>query len=175
MRLSPGCDAFLQDQVPNGWQDAAAHARRLATRLEYLPWADRMVQLDDFVWSEARRLLSNEEITAVINRLRHSQGGSWSILEYATVCSSILTGVLLQLKEPRDIASPIHAMALLLSRKTEHQQLAASWVRAMGHDALEGTMNSMPGFAFMFLATYPNDSAESFMARDAFWAAMLGR
>lgn len=168
-------ELFLKDQLPHGWQQARDIVGELAGRMEYLTWADRAAILDGFFWQRARSMLSNEEITAVINRLRHSQGGSWSILEYATVCSSILTGVLLQLKEPRDIASPFHAMALLLSRKTEHQQLAASWVRAMGHDALEGTMNSMPGFAFMFLATYPNDSAESFMARDAFWAAMLGR
>lgn len=174
MRLSPSCDAFLQDQVPNGWQDAAAHARRLATRLEYLPWADRMVQLDDFVWSEARRLLSNEEITAVINRQPYTLATSHAILEYATMCSAVITSILMLLEEGASARQPEEALALLLSRNAEHQEAALGWIQEGGFERLQTVMARLPGFAFLYLAVYPNDSAESFMARDAFWTAMLG-
>ena len=40
---------------------------------------------------------------------------------------------------------------------------------------LQAQLTGLPGFAFMLLTLYPNDSAESFMARDAFWTALLGR
>ncbi|MCB1969412.1 MAG: hypothetical protein KDG54_03295 [Geminicoccaceae bacterium] len=168
-------EAFLQDQLPHGWEAARDRAAELVAQTEFLTWPDRAAVLDTFLWKRARTMLSNEEITAVINRLRHCQGGSYAVLEYATVCGSILTGVVLQLKEPGEIASPFHTLTFLLSRKVEHQQLGARWVQALGQKALEEAMSTLPGYAFMFLATYPNDSAESFMARDAFWAAMLGR
>lgn len=174
IRLSPGCDAFLQDQVPNGWQDAARHAQCLATRLQYLPWTDRMAQLDDFVWGEARRLLSNEEITAVINRQPYTLATSHTILEYATMCSAVITSILMLLEEGDPAAQPEQALALLLSRSAEHQEAALDWIQEGGFERLKSVMARLPGFAFLYLAVYPNDSAESFMARDAFWTAMLG-
>lgn len=174
IHLSPGCDAFLQDQVPNGWQDAVGHARRLATRLQYLPWADRMTLLDDFVWGEARRVLSNEEITAVINRQPYTLATSHAILEYATMCRAVITSILMLLEEGGAAAQPEQALALLLSRSAEHQEAALDWIQEGGFERLQAVMARLPGFAFLYLAVYPNDSAESFMARDAFWTAMLG-
>ncbi len=80
VRPQPNCEAFLKDQVPNGWQAAADHSRRLAGRLAFLPWPDRARLLDDFIWGEARRLLSNDEITAVINRQPYPLATSHAIL-----------------------------------------------------------------------------------------------
>ncbi|MCB2054442.1 MAG: hypothetical protein KDE35_09400 [Geminicoccaceae bacterium] len=167
-------EAFLQDQLPHGWRLALDLSRDLVRRSEFLPWSDRARLLDDFVWQQARKMLSNEEITAVVNRLNHSHGGSYAVLEYATTCGAILTSVILQLKEAADLHSPHQAMAYLLSRDVEHQQVGTRWVRAYGVDALQGAMSTLPGFAFLFLTAYANDSAESFMARDAFFAALLG-
>ncbi len=169
-----GCDAFLRDLMPNGWQDAAAHARRLAARLQYLPWGDRMAQLDDFVWSEARRLLSNEEITAVINRQPYTLATGHAILEYATMCGAVITSILVLIGEGSSARQPEEALALLLSRHAAHQETALGWIQTGGFERLRTVLARLPGFAFLILAVYPNDSAESFMARDAFWTAMLG-
>lgn len=174
MRVSSSCEAFLKDQMPNGWRAASDHARRLATRLQFLPWPDRARQLDDFVWGEARRLLSNDEITAVINRQPYTLATSHAILEYATMCSAVMTSVLLLLAEPSDADCPHHALVLLLSRDSDHQEVAVRWIHRGGFASLKSVMTTLPGFAFLYLAVYPNDSAESFMARDAFWTAMLG-
>ena len=168
------CEAFLKDQVPNGWRAAASYARRLSTRLQFLPWSDRVRLLDDFIWGEARRLLSNDEITAVINRQPYTLATSHAILEYTTMCSAVLTSVLILLDESGKADCPHHALVLLLSRETEHQDAAVDWVREGGFASLQAEMTFLPGFAFLYLAVYPNDSAESFMARDAFWTAMLG-
>jgi hypothetical protein len=168
------CEAFLKDQVPNGWRVAAGQSRRLATRLAFLPWPDRARLLDDFVWSEARRLLSNDEITAVINRQPYTLATSHAILEYTTMCSAVLTSVLVLIEETGAATSAPHALILLLSRDPDHQEVAVDWVQKGGFASLQAEMTSLPGFAFLYLAIYPNDSAESFMARDAFWTAMLG-
>lgn len=174
MQAPSTCEAFLKDQMPNGWRAASDHARRLATRLQFLPWPDRARLLDDFVWSEARRLLSNDEITAVINRQPYTLATSHAILEYATMCSAVMTSVLILLAEPAAAECPHHALVLLLSRDGGHQAVAIGWIHRGGFAGLQKVMTTLPGFAFLYLAVYPNDSAESFMARDAFWTAMLG-
>lgn len=174
VRPGPGCEAFLKDQLPNGWQAAAGHSRRLANRLAFLPWPDRARLLDDFIWGEARRLLSNDEITAVINRQPYTLATSHAILEYTTMCSAVMTAVLVLLEESGGADCAHHALVLLLSRDTGHQDAAVDWVRRGGFASLQAEMTTLPGFAFLYLAVYPNDSAESFMARDAFWTAMLG-
>jgi len=170
----PSCEAFLRDQVPNGWRTAAGHARRLATRLQFLPWADRARLMDDFIWGEARRLLSNDEITAVINRQPYTLATSHAILEYTTMCSAVMTSILILLAEQEEASCAPHALVLLVSRDADHQEAGVAWVRQGGFASLQAEMTGLPGFAFLYLAVYPNDSAESFMARDAFWTAMLG-
>jgi hypothetical protein len=170
----PRCEAFLRDQVPNGWRAAAGQARRLATQLQFLPWGDRARLLDDFIWGEARRLLSNDEITAVINRQPYTLATSHAILEYTTMCSAVMTSILILLAEQGEAVGAHHALVLLLSRDGEHQEAGVEWVRQGGFSNLQAEMTTLPGFAFLYLAVYPNDSAESFMARDAFWTAMLG-
>lgn len=168
------CESFLKDQVPNGWQAASGHASRFAARLRFLPWNDRARLLDDFIWGEARRLLSNEEITAVINRQPYTLATSHAILEYTTMCSAVMTSILILLDEDGRTAEAAHALVLLLSRDGGQQEAGVAWVQDGGFAALQALMTTLPGFAFLYLATYPNDSAESFMARDAFWTAMLG-
>jgi len=170
----PSCEAFLKDQVPNGWRTAVGHSQRLATRLQFLPWPDRARLMDDFIWGEARRLLSNDEITAVINRQPYTLATSHAILEYTTMCSAVMTSILILLAEREQASCAHHALILLVSRDAEHQEAGVEWVRHGGFQSLQAEMTGLPGFAFLYLAVYPNDSAESFMARDAFWTAMLG-
>ena len=175
IRLADGHEAFLQDFLPNNWRAASEISSELARSVEFLAWRDRCRAIDEVIWGQARQMLSNEEITAVINRLNHSHGACYSVLEYSTFCSAIVTAVVIQLKEPRFIRSPHHAMTFLLSRRKEHQDTATAWVSGDGDiESLQNAMSSLPGYAFLFMTLYSSDSAESFMARDAFWRAMLG-
>ena len=174
IQTSVDCENFLQDQIPHGWQPAHDLSCWLHRRIEFLPWKDRTQVLDDFVWMRARQMLSNEEITAVINRDLSHLAMSDAVFDFATYSSTILTSVLLLLDEHPDVRCSSHALSLLLSKLTNHQDKGLAWAQKMGALALQDRMSELPGFAFLFLTIYPNDSAESFMARDAFWHAMLG-
>jgi len=135
---------------------------------------DRAQVLDDFVWTRARQMLSNEEITAVINRQRNQSEMTNTVFEFATYSSTIITSVILLLDEYPDVRCSSQALTFLLSRLAIHQDKALAWAELATPNQLQERMAKLPGFAFLFLTIYPNDSAESFMARDAFWQAMLG-
>ena len=175
IRVPNDCDEFLQDQLPNGWRSASTLASELARRLEFLPWPDRTRIIDEFIWMRARSMLSNEEITAVINRQPIAGGANHAILEYSTFCSALVSSILLLLHEEGPIRSAPEAMTFMLSRFEAHQEMARTWISEAGGDPLQSTLARLPGYAFVVLTVYPNDSAESFLARDAFWQAMLGR
>ena len=89
----------------------------------------------------------------------------------------MLTGALAALAEADAVGSAPQALTFLLSRKQEHRDAATAWIAMpAATEALHAQLTTLPGFAFMLLTLYPDgNSAESFMARDAFWAAMLGR
>ena len=40
---------------------------------------------------------------------------------------------------------------------------------------IQHALRELPGHALVLLAVSPNDTAERFMARDAFWAAVMKR
>jgi hypothetical protein len=79
------------------------------------------------------------------------------------------------LKEGTRIAWPEQALCFLLSEDEAQSDAARDWIERCDGARLERYLSRLPGFAFVFLAASPSDSAASFMARDAFWAAMLGR
>lgn len=161
--------------TPEAWRDARSEAAHLARRLQYLTWPDRARALDEFLWERVRSGLSPDEVTAVINRQAHNAGQAERIAGLAGYCSAVLTGAMATLAEGRAVAGAPQALVLLLSQKLDHRDAAIAWIAATAAtDALRAQLMRLPGFAFMLLTIYPNDSAESFMARDAFWAAMLG-
>ena len=144
--------------------------------MRYLTWSDRARLFDEFFWSSAKSLLSTEDVTAIVNRhhgqrIRPDSPGQ----EHAAYCGPIATAVLLLLDEPAEIRGTEQALTYLLSRHAGHQQAAVDWIQRTRCNDLQPTMTRLPGYAFTFLTCCPNDTAESFMARDAFWAAMLGR
>jgi hypothetical protein len=161
--------------APEAWRDARSEAARLARRLQYLTWPDRARALDEFLWERARLALSSEEVTAVINRQIQGHAQADRVAAYARYCSAVLTAMLAALAEAGPVGGAPQALTFLLSQKDEHREAAVGWIAATAATAiLRAELTKLPGFAFMLLTLYPNDSAESFMARDAFWTAMLG-
>ncbi len=166
--------AFLEESLGAEAEPAQRLATALARRVEYLTWADRARVLDEFFWTEARARLPIEVVTAVVNR-QASTLGSTPVDAYARLCTHVLTGTLLALDEPAGIAAVEQALTYVLSRRSEHQEAALDWIAATRCPTLQEHLTRLPGYAFLLLTASGSDSAETFMARDAFWAALLGR
>lgn len=157
--------------------EAERSAADLTRRLEFLPWVDRAAVLDSFYWSEARDRLSHELVTAVIARAappgREAAGG---VRDYAWYCRTVTGAVLDALGEPARIEDEAAALTHRLSPHEPQAEAGEAWLDGEGRrEALLPALACRPGYAFLLLAMNPSDSAESFTARDAFLAAMLGR
>ncbi len=181
MIIGDGASAdALHMLLPREREAARAEARHLARRLEFLTWQERPKVLDAFLWDEAKSRLDNERVTAVINRQGHGPAHAAPVGAYARHCRAVVTAALVELAEPaRAPAEGGEAAALAhrLSLLDEHQEAAAAagWADEARRDRIASTLADLPGHAFLLLATSPNDSADSFLARDAFFAAMLGQ
>ena len=146
----------------------------LARRLQYLDWQDRAKLLDEYLWIEARTRLSTDGVTAVVNRHPEIFRRGHPAVAYATWCTAIVASVLQLLGEDGRADCAEHALTLLLSRWPAHQDSADAWLERATPEDLQRELAKLPGYAFLLLTLSPNDSAESFIARDAFWTAMLG-
>ena len=156
------------------WRAARDDAARLARRLQYLTWPDRARVLDEYFWSRARATLSSDSVTAVINRKLHELPNAEDVRRYARYCGSVVATALSVLGDQGAVVGEPHALTLSLSTTDAHRLRAADWIAAQPAGALGEQLRQLPGYAFLSLTCHPNDSAESFMARDAFWTAMLG-
>ena len=173
--LDSEIDSFLKEIIPNHWRNAAHIALETAEATEFLTWSDRAARLDAVIWEQARFMLSNDQITAVINRLTHSHGHCYAVLEYSTFVSAVVSATLMRLDEQCTITSTHHALTLALSKVEEHQAKARDWMRSQNSvQPLECALSKLPGYSFALMTVYSSDTAESFIARDAFWRAMLG-
>ena len=157
------------------WRGAREEAAGLARRLHYLGWPDRAVLIDELLWTRARTTLSSEQVTAVINRLGDQSAGRDAVPAYAAYCGAVVSGALAVLAELTPIRCDLHALALLVSDREEQRKAAIEWLERDGGAPLIAALIDRPGHAFMILARTPSDTAQSFIARDAFFAAMLGR
>ncbi len=170
-----GVERLLRERLGEGWGEVRAQAERLAEEIRFLPWCDRARVLDAFCWAEAQRRLSTEEITGVVNRQPETLRRCDNVRRYAEATSAALAASLALLGEEPAVEAEATALTFLLTGHEPLLQAAVAWIEAGDAGRLQEAMVQLPGFAFLFLILYPNDSAESFMARDAFWAAMLGR
>lgn len=130
--------------------------------------------LDWVVWEQARTQLSSDQITAIINRLNHSHGHCYAISEYAAFVSALIATVLSSLDEVDLVDEPYLTMLLLLSETDSDALKAQADQSIQDEPTFQSALSRLPGFAFALMIRYSNDSQESFMARDAFWRAMLG-
>ncbi len=168
-------DAWLSAELTADGPAAAEEARQLFTRLEYLTWPDRARQLDRFFWTRANEQLGQEEITMVINRQVLGQAQAKAVAAYVHHVKCVLTAALMELDERAVVESAWQGLTWLLSRRAHEHEAASTWLRSVDPGALRGHLSALPGFAFLILAATQDDSVESFLARDAFWDAMLGQ
>ncbi len=166
--------AALAAALPGCWRAALAAAEELARRVRYLSWPDRAKALDGYLWNEARARLSTDGVTAVVNRHAEVFRPGHPSGAYASWCTTVIGAVLTLLDEPHRPSCAEHALTLLLSRQPEHRDAADAWLVEVTPEDLQRELARLPGYAFLLLTLYPNDCAESFVARDAFWMAMLG-
>jgi hypothetical protein len=169
----------LRGLAPTERRGAGAEAAGLARRLEFLTWDDRAAMLDEFFWRQPRARLRHELITAVVAR-RAGEGaaGSPEVEGFALYCRAVLTAAFTILDEPLRIEGEAAALTFRLSLAGVERHAAEAWLDEPAAARREGVAEELarrPGYAFLLLALCPNDSAESFAARDAFFAAMHGR
>jgi hypothetical protein len=156
------------------WRRARNEAANLAQCMQGSSWAARAQLADRFLWYETRAGLSSDQVTAVINRLADAPDRMGDLAHHMRYCKAVLTGALAVLGDVLPVASDQHALLLLLSDKAGHRDAAEAWITTSGRD-LQPALSRLPGHAFMLLALDPNDSAISFLARDAFRLALLGQ
>ena len=166
---------YLRGEVPTEWDRAADAAARLAKTGRYLPWEDRAHAFDEFYWAEAKRRLATEDVTAIVNRQSAKLVGPDRVEAYRRFCLAVTTAALLQLDEPVRVEDEAAALVYFFSHHDPYHDAAVTWIGEGHHLGLAGRLAAWPGCAFLLLILSPSDSAESFLARDAFWAAMLGR
>ena len=149
--------------------------RRLFVQLEYQTWPERARELDRFFWSQANSRLGHEEITAVINRQVLEVAQAHAVADYVEHARSVLTKVLTELDERALVEVPAQGITWLLCERPHEHDPAAIWFRTTDPNVVRSQLSTLPGFAFLILATVQDDALESFLARDAFWDAMLGQ
>jgi hypothetical protein len=153
---------------------AGRDAAELARRLEFLPWADRAAALDDYYWRQANARLTHELITVVVNRCGCDLAAARRLEGFVRYCRTVTTAVLLRLDEGPRVTGGAAALTWRLSQVEAQQAAAEAWLDAGHQDEAALELKSRPGYAFLLLGMCPSDSAESFTARDAFFAAVLG-
>lgn len=166
---------YLCELVPAERDHAAAVAVDLAACTRYLPWHDRVRAFDQLFWAEAKHRLSNEDVTAIVNRHTGPLTDTAQVAAYTRFCGATVAATLLLLDEPLQVTDEAAALVHYFSQEAAHREAALDWIGAGHHLGLASRLPDWPGCAFLLLILSPSDSAESFIARDAFWDAMLGR
>ena len=166
----------LRALLPREWAAAEAEAAGLARRFEFLAWEERAEILDALLWGQAKARIREDQVTLIVNR---KAGGDHpanaAAMACARYCRAVVSATLLTLGEPAVIQHAAAALAHYFSLLTEHQEAAADWIGRDRHGRVARELERLPGHAFLLLALNPDDTAESFVARDAFFAATHGR
>ena len=171
----------LRRMLPDSWRFAQQMALDLVRQLEYLPWAGRAESFDTYFLRQAEAMLRPKGLTELISGERPSGDGVAAraleerALRFATWSRAIVNAVLLDLAERVEVGNPQQALTYLLSGDLRLARTAALWTAEHGIAPVERALRELPGYALVLLAASPNDTAERFMARDAFWAAVMKR
>ncbi len=166
---------YLRGVLSDEWDRAADAAGELADEIRNLPWADRARTLDGFIWAQARDRLTKEDVTAIVNRQMACVADPGRVDGYALFCRAVVSATLHLLEATTVIEHEAAALVHFFSIEAKHRELALDWIGDGHHNRLAEGLPAWPGCAFLLLILSPNDSAESFLARDAFWAAMRGK
>jgi hypothetical protein len=170
---------FLQRSLPDSWRFAHQMAVDLVRQLEFLAWEGRADAIDTYFLRQAEAMLRPQGLTTLLGG-RSGGGPSANDLEerlgrFCAWSRAILTAVLLELDERREVVNPHQALTYLLTRHVPFAKAAAAWSARAGMTPIQDALGALPGYALVLLASSPNDTVERFMARDAFWAAVMKR
>ena len=171
----PRAMRYLRDVLPAEWNRAASAAALLAGRARYLPWQDRARAFDEFYLGRGpaapRHRRHHRHRQSAVGQARGAGPGRRPMARF---CGAVTAATLLQLDERERVADEAAALIHFFSR-SERTAKPRRTGSAPGIIWAWPPPASWPGCAFLLLILSPSDSAESFLARDAFWAAMLGR
>jgi hypothetical protein len=172
---------FLQRSMPDSWRFAHQMTIELVRRTEFLAWAGRADAFDAYFLGQAEAMLRPGGLTELI-------GGPSSADEapappdlearlgrFCAWTRVIVTAVLLDLDERPEVINPHQALTYLLTRHVPFARAAAAWSAGAGMAPVRRALCELPGYALVLLAMSPNDTAERFLARDAFWTAVMKR
>jgi hypothetical protein len=173
---------FLQRALPDSWRFAHQMAVDLVRQLEFLAWAARADAFDTYFLRQAEAMLRPEGLTELINgpsapsdREQTTGDLEERLARFCTWSRVIVTAVLLDLDERRDVTNAHQALTYLLTRHVPFARAAWEWSAKVGIAPIRDAFGELPGYALVLLAMSPNDTAERFLARDAFWTAVMKR
>jgi hypothetical protein len=173
---------FLRRSLPDSWRFAHQMAIDLVRQLEFLAWVGRADAFDTYFLRQAEAMLRPKGLTELIGGPSAPAGGGQTtpdleerLARFCTWSRAIVTAVLLDLDERREVVSPHQVLTYLLTRHVPYARAAAAWSAKAGMAPTRDALCELPGYALVLLAMSPNDTAERFMARDAFWTAVMKR
>ncbi len=165
--------------LPASWRFAYQTTLDLLNRIEHLAWHDRADALDNYFSRQADGMLGAARVSAMVGGAINPLDGTPAECQgddraagFAVWCRAITTAVMIDLDQDRLIKEPTQALTYLVARDWQFAKSAATWVAQHGMAPIAEALGNLPGYAIVLLATSPNDTAERFMARDAFWQAV---
>ena len=171
---------FLQRSLPDSWRFAQQMAIDLVRQLEFLAWDSRADAFDTYFLRQAEAMLRPKGLAELIGgpSVHPDEAAPTPDLEerlarFCTWNRVIVIAVLLVLDERRDVINPHQALTYLVTRHVPFARAAAAWSAKAGMAPIRQALSELPGYALVLLAMSPNDTAERFLARDAFWAAVM--
>ncbi len=171
----------LQRTLPDSWRFAHQMAIDLVRQIEHLAWAGRAEAFDAFFLRQAEAMLRPQGLSQLISRdhapldLPGATNLEQRAARFASWSRAILGAALLELCERDEVANVHQALTYLLSGDLRLAKAAAAWTARHGIAPVAQALAELPGYALVLLAASPNDTAERFKARDAFWAAVMRR
>lgn len=173
---------FLQRTLPDSWRFAHQMAVDLVRQLEFLAWSGRADAFDTYFLRQAEAMLRPQGLTELINGPSTPSDGEQTTLDleerlarFCTWSRVVVTAVLLDLDERREVTNAHQALTYLLTRHVPFARAAGVWSAKAGIAPIREALSELPGYALVLLAMSPNDTAERFLARDAFWTAVMKR
>jgi hypothetical protein len=154
----------------------------LVRQLEFLAWSARADTFDTYFLRQAEAMLRPEGLTELINGPSAPSDGEETandleerLARFCTWSRVVVTAVLLDLNERREVTNAHQALTYLLTRHVPFARAAGEWSAKAGIAPIREAFSGLPGYALVLLAMSPNDTAERFLARDAFWSAVMKR
>jgi hypothetical protein len=173
---------FLQRVLPHSWRFAHHMATDLARQIEYLPWSGRVETFDTYFLRQAEAMLRPNGLSELFGGRPAPAGPPHGPRQLEGRCDRfadwsriMVTAVLLDLGERVEVMAAEQGLTYLLTRDLGYAKAAAVWTAFHGMSTIVQVLHGLPGYALVLLAVSRNDTADRFMARDAFWAAVMAR